>query len=86
MAALAGDRWRDELPGHEIFSKLQESRSSEPQGTSRRIVKNLTFCLNGDLFVWDTVESVFYTTNLRQLNSELTDTARCQVSCNLLSA
>ncbi|KAI5089449.1 nuclear pore complex protein Nup88 [Silurus meridionalis] len=72
MAALAGDRWRDELPDHEIFRKLQESRGLEPQGTSRRIVKNLTFCLDGDLFVWDNVESVFYTTNLRQLNCELT--------------
>ncbi|TSP36111.1 Nuclear pore complex protein Nup88 [Bagarius yarrelli] len=71
MATLAGDRWRDELPGHEIFCKLQESRHLEPQGTSRRIVKNLTFCLNGDLFVWDNVNSVFYTTNLRLLNSEL---------------
>ncbi|KAM9440325.1 nucleoporin 88 [Clarias gariepinus] len=73
MAALAGDRWRDELPGHEIFAKLQDSRGLEPQGTSRRIVKNLTFCLDGDLFVWDNVESVFYTTNLRQLNSELSE-------------
>ncbi|MCI4394556.1 hypothetical protein PGIGA_G00170270 [Pangasianodon gigas] len=79
MATLAADRWRDELPGHEIFCKLQESRNLEPQGTSRRIVKNLTFCLNGDLFVWDNVKSVFYTTNLRQLNSELTShTAKYQ--------
>lgn len=69
------------MPGHEIFAKLQDSRGLEPQGTSRRIVKNLTFCLDGDLFVWDNVESVFYTTNLRQLNSELSEqTKRYQVS------
>lgn len=71
MATLVVDLWRDALPSHEIFCKLQESRHLEPQGTSRRIVKNLTFCLNGDLFVWDNLESVFYTTNLRQLNNEL---------------
>lgn len=89
MAMLVGDRWRDELPNHEIFCKLQESRNLEPQGTSRRIVKNLTFCLNGDLFVWDNLESVFYTTNLRQLNSELpSHTEKYQVrsvACSLIS-
>ncbi|XP_035382657.1 nucleoporin 88 [Electrophorus electricus] len=79
MAALAGDRWRDELPGHEMFRKLKESLSLEPLGASRRIAKNLTFCLNVDLFIWDNAECVFYTTNLRQLNSEdALDTAKYQ--------
>ncbi|XP_062844698.1 nucleoporin 88 isoform X2 [Trichomycterus rosablanca] len=79
MAALTGERWRELLPGHEVFQKLQEKLSLEPQGTSRRIAKNLSFCLNGDLFVWDNVESVFYTTNLRLLNSEPTaDSAKYQ--------
>uniref|UniRef100_A0AAR2K943 Nucleoporin 88 n=1 Tax=Pygocentrus nattereri TaxID=42514 RepID=A0AAR2K943_PYGNA len=70
MASLSGERWREGLSDHEMIKKLQESLHLEPQGTSRRIAKNLTFCLNGDFFIWDNVESVFYTTNLRQLNSE----------------
>ncbi|KAL7834508.1 hypothetical protein SRHO_G00287550 [Serrasalmus rhombeus] len=70
MASLSGERWREGLPDHEMIKKLQERLHLEPQGTSRRIAKNLTFCLNGDFFIWDNVESVFYTTNLRQLNSE----------------
>ncbi|XP_051978804.1 nucleoporin 88-like [Xyrauchen texanus] len=79
MASFAGDRWRDALINHDIFQKLQERLHLEPQGTSRRIAKNLTFCLNGDLFTWDSVECVFYTTNLRQLNSEGdTDTSKYQ--------
>uniref|UniRef100_A0A671QB48 Nuclear pore complex protein Nup88-like n=1 Tax=Sinocyclocheilus anshuiensis TaxID=1608454 RepID=A0A671QB48_9TELE len=46
---------------------------------AKRIAKNLTFCLNGDLFIWDSVESVFYTTNLRQLNTDGdTDTSKYQ--------
>ncbi|XDV19894.1 hypothetical protein PO909_025290 [Leuciscus waleckii] len=79
MASFAGDRWREALKKHDIFNKLQESLHLEPQGTSKRIAKNLTFCLNGDLFTWDTVESVFYTTNLRQLNADGdTDTSKYQ--------
>uniref|UniRef100_A0A672P581 Nucleoporin 88 n=1 Tax=Sinocyclocheilus grahami TaxID=75366 RepID=A0A672P581_SINGR len=57
MASFAGDRWREALKNHDIFSKLQERLNLEPQGTSKRIAKNLTFCLNGDLFIWDSVES-----------------------------
>ncbi|XP_076867212.1 nucleoporin 88 [Brachyhypopomus gauderio] len=79
MAAMAGDRWRAELPRHEMFNKLKDKLSSEPQGSSRRIAKNLTFCLNGDLFVWDNVDCVFYTTNLRQLSAaDAFDAARYQ--------
>ncbi|XP_056139006.1 nucleoporin 88 [Lampris incognitus] len=69
MAALAGERWRNELPQHAVFSKLRDDLDSEPKAHDRRVVKNLTFCLNGDFFVWDEVDCVFHTTNLRQLNS-----------------
>lgn len=41
---------------------------STPRG--RGVAKNLTFCLGGDFFVWNNADRVFYTTNLRQLNSE----------------
>uniref|UniRef100_A0A8C1D0X9 Nucleoporin 88 n=1 Tax=Cyprinus carpio carpio TaxID=630221 RepID=A0A8C1D0X9_CYPCA len=64
------NRWREALKNHDIFSKLRERLHLEPRGTSKRIAKNLTFCLDGDLFLWDSVESVFYTTNLRQLNTD----------------
>lgn len=81
MASFAGDRWREALKNHDIFTNLKERLHLEPQGTSKRIAKNLTFCLNGDLFIWDSVESVFYTTNLRQLNTDGdTDTSKYQVS------
>ncbi|XP_036380749.1 nucleoporin 88 [Megalops cyprinoides] len=70
MAAFSGERWRSELPGHKIFIKLREKLNSEPQAGGRKPAKNLTFCLNGDFFVWDDDDSVFYTTNLRKLNSE----------------
>uniref|UniRef100_A0A672QWU8 Nuclear pore complex protein Nup88-like n=1 Tax=Sinocyclocheilus grahami TaxID=75366 RepID=A0A672QWU8_SINGR len=61
------------------FLQFRIPPSGEPQGTSKRIAKNLTFCLNGDLFLWDSVESVFYTTNLRQLNTDGdTDTSKYQ--------
>ncbi|XP_065140318.1 nucleoporin 88 [Paramisgurnus dabryanus] len=69
MASVAGERWRDALKKHDIFKKLQERLHLESQATSKRIAKNLSFCLNSDLFIWDSVESVFYTTNLRQLNT-----------------
>uniref|UniRef100_A0A8B9HJU2 Nucleoporin 88 n=1 Tax=Astyanax mexicanus TaxID=7994 RepID=A0A8B9HJU2_ASTMX len=78
MAALSGERWRECLPEHEMIKKLQERLHLESQGTSRRIAKNLTFCLNGDFFIWDNVESVFYTTNLRQINSEEEPDSRYQ--------
>ncbi|XP_066552165.1 nucleoporin 88 [Amia ocellicauda] len=70
MAALAGERWRSELPGHEIFTKLRENAGFQRRGSGRTSAKNLAFCLNGDLFVWDEADKVFYTTNLRYLNSE----------------
>ncbi|KAJ8343028.1 hypothetical protein SKAU_G00329560 [Synaphobranchus kaupii] len=78
MAAFTGEHWRSELPGHEIFIKLREKLHLEPQASGRRLAKNLTFCLNGDLFVWDDDDSVFYTTNLRQLNSEERDSSAHQ--------
>lgn len=70
MATWAEDRWRNEIPNHYIFQKLRENLDSEPKANGRRSVKNLTFCLNGDLFVWNDADRVFYTTNLRQLNSD----------------
>ncbi|XP_071768633.2 nucleoporin 88 [Centroberyx gerrardi] len=70
MAAFAGERWLSELPNHNIFSKLREKLDSEPKANDRRIAKNLTFCLNGDFFVWNDADRAFHTTNLRQLNSE----------------
>uniref|UniRef100_A0A673Z978 Nucleoporin 88 n=1 Tax=Salmo trutta TaxID=8032 RepID=A0A673Z978_SALTR len=69
MAAFAGERWRSELPSHDIFYKLREELDLEPKANCRT-AKSLTFCLNGDIFLWDDADSVFYTTNLRQLNSE----------------
>lgn len=42
----------------------------EPRTNEKAVVKNLTFCLGADLFVWDDADRLFYTTNLRQLNSE----------------
>ncbi|KAK1158415.1 nucleoporin 88 [Acipenser oxyrinchus oxyrinchus] len=69
MAACTGERWRSKLPAHALFTKLRENLGLEPRGSGRKPAKNLTFCLDGDLFVWDGAESAFYTTNLRQLNS-----------------
>uniref|UniRef100_A0A6Q2Y0G5 Nucleoporin 88 n=1 Tax=Esox lucius TaxID=8010 RepID=A0A6Q2Y0G5_ESOLU len=70
MAAFTGERWRNELPSHDLFNKLREKLDLQPNLNCRRTAKNLTFCLNGDIFVWNDADSVFYTTNLRQLDSE----------------
>ncbi|XP_067451413.1 nucleoporin 88 [Thunnus thynnus] len=70
MAAFSTEQWLNELPNHIIFKKLREKLDSEVSSNEREVVKNLTFCLGGDFFVWDDVDRVFYTTNLRQLNSE----------------
>ncbi|KAM3874960.1 nucleoporin 88 [Diretmus argenteus] len=70
MAAIAGERWLSELANHRVFSKLREKLDSEPKANDRGVAKNLTFCLNADFFVWNDVDRVFYTANLRQLNSE----------------
>ncbi|KAM7412691.1 hypothetical protein PAMA_020189 [Pampus argenteus] len=70
MAAFGAEQWLNELPNHIIFQKLRENLDSEDRSSERDVVKNLTFCLGGDLFVWDDTDRVFYTTNLRQLNSE----------------
>ncbi|XP_030236218.1 nucleoporin 88 [Gadus morhua] len=70
MAAFGGERWLHELPNHNIFSKLREILDSEPKANVKRAAKNLTFCLDCDLFVWNDVDRVFFTTNLRQLNSD----------------
>ncbi|XP_046877685.1 nucleoporin 88 isoform X1 [Hypomesus transpacificus] len=79
MAAFAGECWRNELPNHDIFAKLRENLEYEPKANNKRTAKNLIFCLNGDLFVWNDADSVFYTTNLRQLNSEQnSDSAKYQ--------
>ncbi|XP_006640886.1 nucleoporin 88 [Lepisosteus oculatus] len=68
MATFVGERWRSELPGHDLFTKLRENLDRDFRGSGRTPAKNLAFCLNGDLFVWDEANSVFYTTNLRQLD------------------
>ncbi|XP_034557608.1 nucleoporin 88 [Notolabrus celidotus] len=70
MAALNTERWLEDLPNHAIFKKLQEKSDYEYFSNERGVAKNLTFCLGGDLFVWDDTDRVFYTTNLRQLNSD----------------
>ncbi|KAG7269790.1 hypothetical protein CRUP_033836 [Coryphaenoides rupestris] len=70
MAAFGGERWLRALPSHGLFGKLREALHAEPKAHARRAAKNLTFCLDCDLFAWDDVERVFYTTNLRLLNSE----------------
>ncbi|KAK2912978.1 nucleoporin 88 [Channa argus] len=77
MAAFGGERWLNELPNHTIFKKICEKLDSRPIKNERDVAKNLTFCLGADLFVWDDIDRVFYTTNLRQLNS---DDSRSNVS------
>uniref|UniRef100_A0A147A2W5 Nuclear pore complex protein Nup88 n=1 Tax=Fundulus heteroclitus TaxID=8078 RepID=A0A147A2W5_FUNHE len=69
MAAFGADRWLNDLPNHAIFQKIRERSDSECGTSGREKAKNLTFCLGGDFFLWDDPEGVFYTTNLRQLNS-----------------
>ncbi|XP_017293258.2 nucleoporin 88 [Kryptolebias marmoratus] len=70
MAAFGAERWLGDLPNHTIFRKIRESLDLESKPNEKEVVKNLTFCLGGDFFVWNDLERVFYTTNLRQLNSE----------------
>lgn len=70
MATVASERWLEGLPNHSIFQKIREKLESEPTRDEKGIAKNLTFCLGGDFFVWDDTDRLFYTTNLRQLNSE----------------
>ncbi|KAF7218724.1 nucleoporin 88 [Nothobranchius furzeri] len=70
MAAFGAERWLNNLPNHTIFRKLRETLDLESRSNEREVAKNLTFCLGGDFFVWDNAERVFYTTNLRQLNSD----------------
>lgn len=79
MAAFNAERWLDGLPNHSIFKKIREKLDLEPSANERGAAKNLTFCLGGDFFVWDDNDRVFYTTNLRQLNS---DETRSNVSGN----
>uniref|UniRef100_A0A4W6CJE6 Nucleoporin 88 n=1 Tax=Lates calcarifer TaxID=8187 RepID=A0A4W6CJE6_LATCA len=70
MAAFGAERWLNDLPNHSIFKKIREKLESELNTNERGIAKNLTFCLGGDLFVWDDADRVFYTTNLRQLSPD----------------
>ncbi|KAG8001845.1 Nuclear pore complex protein Nup88 [Nibea albiflora] len=70
MAAFGAERWLDGLPNHAIFKKIRDKLDPRPSVNERGVAKNLTFCLGGDLFVWDDADRVFYTTNLRQLNSD----------------
>uniref|UniRef100_A0A8C7WZQ2 Nucleoporin 88 n=1 Tax=Oryzias sinensis TaxID=183150 RepID=A0A8C7WZQ2_9TELE len=69
MAAFGAERWQSELPNHDIFKIIREKLDLDLKDDERRVAKNLAFCLGVDLFVWDDGERVFYTTNLRQLNS-----------------
>ncbi|KAG2459462.1 NUP88 protein, partial [Polypterus senegalus] len=69
MAACLEENWTAHLPGHQLFNKLRQNADKEPSGNASRLAKNLMFCLDGDLFVWDSIDCVFYTTNLRQLNN-----------------
>lgn len=70
MAALAGELWKHALPDHDIFNKIRENINLEHQTISNRFSKNLTFCLDRDFFIWNDIDSVFFTTNLGELNSE----------------
>ncbi|XP_003968630.1 nucleoporin 88 [Takifugu rubripes] len=70
MAATIADRWLEGLPNHGIFKQIREKLNSEPPRNEENATKSLIFCLGGDFFVWDETDRVFYTTNLRQLNSE----------------
>ncbi|XP_059828897.1 nucleoporin 88 [Hypanus sabinus] len=58
------ERWWGELLKHPLLGQLRESgrRLNEP-------AKNLIFCLDSDIFFWDGAKSLFYTTNLKNLNS-----------------
>lgn len=42
----------------------------ESSSGERGVAKNLTFCVGVDFFVWDDADRVFYTANLRQINSD----------------
>ncbi|KAM6933954.1 nucleoporin 88 isoform 1-T2 [Xenentodon cancila] len=70
MAAYGADRWQDELQNHDMFKIIREKLDSESSANEKKVAKNLSFCLGGDFFVWNNGERVFYTTNLRQLNSD----------------
>ncbi|KAM8768307.1 nucleoporin 88 [Acanthopagrus schlegelii] len=70
MAAFSAERWLDGLPNHGIFKKIRENLDLEPRSNERGVAKNLTFCVGVDFFVWDDADRVFYTANLRQLNSD----------------
>lgn len=70
MAVAASERWVEGLPNHSIFQKIRDKFDSEATRNEKNVAKNLTFCLGGDFFVWDDTDRLFYTTNLRQLNSE----------------
>ncbi|KAM9732827.1 LOW QUALITY PROTEIN: nucleoporin 88 [Menidia menidia] len=70
MAAYAEERWLNELPKHAVFKLIRDKLDLESGANEKGITKNLTFCLGADFFVWDDEDRVFYTTNLRQLNSD----------------
>ncbi|KAL2095025.1 hypothetical protein ACEWY4_009744 [Coilia grayii] len=70
MATLSGDLWKRALSDHDIFNKIRDNNNLQDQATSDRLSKNLTFCLDRDFFIWNEVDSVFYTTNLGELNCE----------------
>ncbi|XP_036931901.1 nucleoporin 88 [Acanthopagrus latus] len=70
MAAFSAERWLDGLPNHGIFKKIRENLDLDRSSNERGVAKNLTFCVGVDFFVWDDADRVFYTANLRQLNSD----------------
>ncbi|XP_061684044.1 nucleoporin 88 [Syngnathoides biaculeatus] len=69
MAAFGADRWLSGLANHDIFKKIRDKLGSEPKSSEGAVAKNLIFCLDGDFFLWDDADRVFYTTCLRQLNT-----------------
>eukprot|EP00062_Callorhinchus_milii_P024651 gi/632984787/ref/XP_007909318.1/ PREDICTED: nuclear pore complex protein Nup88 [Callorhinchus milii] len=62
--AAGGERWWSALPQHDLLNRLKEAH-----GPAAKLDKNLVFCLDGDFFIWDDAQSVFYTSNLRGLNA-----------------
>ncbi|XP_061575798.1 nucleoporin 88 [Cololabis saira] len=70
MAAYGAERWLSELQNHEVFKIIRDKLDLDPRPNERKVAKNLSFCVGGDFFVWDDADCVFYTTNLRQLNSD----------------
>ncbi|XP_078404880.1 LOW QUALITY PROTEIN: nucleoporin 88 [Cetorhinus maximus] len=57
------EHWWAELLNHPVLRRLKGGDRNWDEAT-----KNIIFCVDNDLFFWDTNESVFYTINIRNLN------------------